>query len=82
MFIDISNRFLFRDGVIFARFQANGNFCSLYQTFSKVEMGEANISAYFFKTQFAIPSGPGALSEFNDFNFLHEYRLRRGHINM
>ena len=42
-------------GVMLARFQAEGNFFSQYETFNNTEMVGAKMSAYSFNTQFAIP---------------------------
>ena len=53
--------FSFGVGVIFARFQELGNFCSRYDKLSKAEVGAAKISAYSLNIQLGMPSGPGAL---------------------
>lgn len=63
--------FSFAIGVIFARFQAGGNFCFIYESFSRFETGEPRVSAYSLRTQFAIPSGPGALVELKDYSLLY-----------
>ena len=46
-------------GVTSACFQADGNFCSLYDEFRTSAMCWSNSSAYSVKNQLDRPSGPG-----------------------
>ena len=57
--------------VIFARFQAGSNVCSINEAFTRFEIGEARVSAYPLRTKSEIPSRHDALAEFNDLTLLY-----------